>query len=407
MGSYKDNDRLTSNGLESFAGKLWTKIKNSFLGKNDKAASAGNADTVNGKTVEADVPADAAFTDTTYNVVSTSSDGLCPQLPDDTENTKFLRQDGTWQEPPNAEYTGVNSINVSDNVITIGVDKNNFTDSIDGDGLLHLNFGPNNYEKLADVIDDMKTKQETVSESGSTTQTITSIYQNNNGEISVQFDYIDFDGVVPNLDVSSDEIDGGTKVTITTMKGSEEVDSESFDVMNGITINEFTCDITPAVSSGSYTFWSVYPGNQNYKNIKVGDILTFEYENKSYRGVVGNFVIYNSVLSAVVRNPIQISGEDGKSGKILTVPSDAYIMTYGEDAYEIIIQKNVFPVTEGDVVVFTTNNITYIASFSRWDSFGDRDAVIVVDSKCISGKPTIDIVATDTPGSETNVAYLI
>ena len=39
-------------------------------------ANGGNADTVNGHTVDADVPADAVFTDTTYAAATADSDGL-------------------------------------------------------------------------------------------------------------------------------------------------------------------------------------------------------------------------------------------------------------------------------------------------------------------------------------------
>lgn len=35
-----------------------------------------------------------------YDVVSKTADGLCPQLPDETTITKFLRQDGTWANLP-------------------------------------------------------------------------------------------------------------------------------------------------------------------------------------------------------------------------------------------------------------------------------------------------------------------
>ena len=38
-------------------------------------------------------------TDTTYSTVSKSSSGLCPQLPNETTTTKYLRQDGTWATP--------------------------------------------------------------------------------------------------------------------------------------------------------------------------------------------------------------------------------------------------------------------------------------------------------------------
>ena len=43
---------------------------------NARPANGGNADTVNGHTVNADVPADAVFTDTTYEPATSSTDGL-------------------------------------------------------------------------------------------------------------------------------------------------------------------------------------------------------------------------------------------------------------------------------------------------------------------------------------------
>lgn len=42
-----------------------------------------------------------AATNTTYSVVSKTANGLCPQLPNETTTTKYLRQDGTWVAPPN------------------------------------------------------------------------------------------------------------------------------------------------------------------------------------------------------------------------------------------------------------------------------------------------------------------
>lgn len=41
---------------------------------------------------------------TTYNVVSKTANGLAPQLPNETATTKYLRQDGSWQVPPNTTY---------------------------------------------------------------------------------------------------------------------------------------------------------------------------------------------------------------------------------------------------------------------------------------------------------------
>lgn len=85
--------------------------KYTWNGKADKAVPSanGNVATLNssgnladsGKTLGKSVPADAVFTDTTYNVVSKTANGLAPQLPNETSTTKYLRQDGTWVAPPN------------------------------------------------------------------------------------------------------------------------------------------------------------------------------------------------------------------------------------------------------------------------------------------------------------------
>lgn len=68
-------------------------------------ANGGNSATVNNHTVNSDVPANAKFTDTTYSAVSKTAAGLCPALPNETATTKYLRQDGTWQVPPNTTYS--------------------------------------------------------------------------------------------------------------------------------------------------------------------------------------------------------------------------------------------------------------------------------------------------------------
>ena len=56
-------------------------------------ANGGNADTVNGHTVEANVPSDAKFTDTTYGKATSSKDGLMPKEDkakiDKLENVKY------------------------------------------------------------------------------------------------------------------------------------------------------------------------------------------------------------------------------------------------------------------------------------------------------------------------------
>lgn len=73
-------------------------------------ANGGNAATVNGHTVNSDVPANAKFTDTTYSDMTgaTSSangtHGLVP-APTKGNQAKYLRGDGTWQTPTNTTYS--------------------------------------------------------------------------------------------------------------------------------------------------------------------------------------------------------------------------------------------------------------------------------------------------------------
>lgn len=72
-------------------------------------ADGGNSQTVNGHTVNSDVPAGAKFTDTTYNDMTgagasaAGTHGLVP-APAAGNQAKFLRGDGTWQAPPNTTY---------------------------------------------------------------------------------------------------------------------------------------------------------------------------------------------------------------------------------------------------------------------------------------------------------------
>lgn len=72
-------------------------------------ANGGNSNTVNGHTVNSDVPAGAKFTDTTYSDMAgatasvAGTHGLVP-APAAGANTKFLRGDGTWQTTPNTTY---------------------------------------------------------------------------------------------------------------------------------------------------------------------------------------------------------------------------------------------------------------------------------------------------------------
>ncbi len=73
-------------------------------------ANGGNAATVNSHEVNADVPANAKFTDTTYanmkaaTASAAGAAGLVP-APAAGAQAKYLRGDGTWQTPPDTNTT--------------------------------------------------------------------------------------------------------------------------------------------------------------------------------------------------------------------------------------------------------------------------------------------------------------
>lgn len=58
-----------------------------------------------GFTIATSVPANAVFTDTTYNVFTSAADGLVPASDGTGETGMFLKGDGTWAAPANTEYT--------------------------------------------------------------------------------------------------------------------------------------------------------------------------------------------------------------------------------------------------------------------------------------------------------------
>lgn len=96
---------ITTKHLKDFADKFAAKTSEIFAKKTDipdsLPADGGNSDTVNGHTVNADVPEGAKFTDTTYSVLGGSHTAgqyvLVPAPPAGEENA-FLRRDGTWVE---------------------------------------------------------------------------------------------------------------------------------------------------------------------------------------------------------------------------------------------------------------------------------------------------------------------
>lgn len=95
--------------LQQFAEKFSAKASGIFARKEDipksLPADGGDASTVNGHTVNEDVPEGAKFTDTntTYSVMKAASAseagsaGLVP-APEAGKQNAFLKGDGTWEE---------------------------------------------------------------------------------------------------------------------------------------------------------------------------------------------------------------------------------------------------------------------------------------------------------------------
>lgn len=105
--------------LEAFTDQFEEKITWLFAKKADipksLPASGGDAGTVNGHTVNADVPAGAKFTDTTYGPMqratasAAGTSGLVP-APAKGKHNSFLRGDGQWIEMLEATDADIDAI---------------------------------------------------------------------------------------------------------------------------------------------------------------------------------------------------------------------------------------------------------------------------------------------------------
>lgn len=110
---------ITTDMLTIFANKFAQKVADIFAKKTDipesLPADGGDAGTVNGHTVNADVPEGAKFTDTTYkNMVGSSKTtagtaGLVP-APAKGEADRYLCADGTFKKPEEATTEDIDNI---------------------------------------------------------------------------------------------------------------------------------------------------------------------------------------------------------------------------------------------------------------------------------------------------------
>lgn len=90
-----------------------------------RKANGGNSSTVNGHSVNSDVPANAKFTDTnTWNALkgaTTTADGSAGYAPAPAKGSanRFLRSDGTWSVPPNDNTHKTWGLSISGHTVTI------------------------------------------------------------------------------------------------------------------------------------------------------------------------------------------------------------------------------------------------------------------------------------------------
>lgn len=96
-------------------------LTNLVISKADKSeipttlpANGGDANTVNGHTVNADVPADAQFTDTTYTVATPSTDGL--ESKEDKAKLDGIEDGANNYILPVATPTGLGGVKIGDNL---------------------------------------------------------------------------------------------------------------------------------------------------------------------------------------------------------------------------------------------------------------------------------------------------
>jgi hypothetical protein len=101
---------------EPDADPQWSVVQNNIDGAvvGPNSSTSGHIATFNGATgkviqdsgftIATSVPANAVFTDTTYEVFDDTTDGLVPAASGTGDANKFLKGDGTWADPANTEY---------------------------------------------------------------------------------------------------------------------------------------------------------------------------------------------------------------------------------------------------------------------------------------------------------------
>jgi hypothetical protein len=108
-------DKVSGKGLSTndFTTTLKDKLDGIEANANNYSLPTASANTKGGVKIGSNLSMSGEVlnaTDTTYGIVSKTTNGLCPQLPNETSTTKFLRQDGTWDVPSGTSTGSVTSV---------------------------------------------------------------------------------------------------------------------------------------------------------------------------------------------------------------------------------------------------------------------------------------------------------
>ena len=113
-------------------------------------------------------------------------------------------------------------------------DQTNYEVDLDDEFVKQVNDNTNDISDVVSALENKKNKQQPYSVSGNATKTVKSVSQNANGNVSVEFENIEFPQQVPNVEITSpnDTIDVQSSVDPQTNTKTFEIDVKGEDVDN-------------------------------------------------------------------------------------------------------------------------------------------------------------------------------
>lgn len=319
-------------------------------------ADGGNADTVNGHTVEVNVPSDAVFTDTTYNPFSGATSGTAGKAglvpaPTVGDRGSFLKGDGTWATPEqvqvgtaDGETPGIvksgGDVTITSGVITVNDNSHNHTienipglqDALDekadaGDLPPVASSGQNGLMSAAD-----KTKLDGIAEGATKTVVDTSLTSTSNNAVSSKAVYTALQGYVPaTTTINGVPLTGGE--IIITAEDLDVVPATDIGVANGIASLDENGRVPSAqlpsyvddVIEGYYYQSKFYTSNLHTQEIPAesGKIYIDLDTSKMYRW---GGTVYVEISSSLALGETSSTAFRGDHGKI------AYEFAIGEHA---------------------------------------------------------------------------